>query len=122
VLSVKPQCVKCGRGVGTIFAKKNNRLTAICGDTKNPCRLDIQIFTGEYTPIQYLLYEMKDEIEDFKEAIIRQKLDTLFNYIDETESVERFKKEIEGFNELNHLYKELNDKNNELYHNRDKKT
>ena len=121
VLSVKPQCVKCGRGVGTIFAKKNNRFTAICGDTKNPCRLDIQIFTGEYTPIQYLLYEMKDEIEDFKEAIIRQKLDTLFNYVNETESVERFKKEIEGFNELNHMYKELNDKNNELYHNRDKK-
>jgi len=121
VLSVKPQCVKCGRGVGTIFAKKNNRFTAICGDTKNPCRLDIQIFTGEYTPIQYLLYEMKDEIEDFKEAIIRQKLDTLFNYINEAESVERFKKEIEGFNELNHMYKELNDKNNELYYNRDKK-
>ena len=121
VLKVKPKCVKCGRGVGTIFAKKNNRFTAICGDTKNPCKLDIQIFTGEYTPIQYLLVEMKEEVEDFKEAIIRQKLDTLFNYIDESESVERFKKAIEGFNDVNMLYKELNDKNNELYHNRDKK-
>ena len=121
VLKVKPQCVKCGRGVGTIFAKKNNRFTAICGDTKNPCKLDIQIFTGEYNPIQYLLVEMKEEVEDFKEAIIRQKLDTLFNYMDESESIERFKKEIEGFNDVNVLYKELNDKNNELYHNRDKK-
>jgi hypothetical protein len=64
---------------------------------------------------------MKDEIENFKDAIIRQKLDTLFNYIDESESIARFKKEIEGFNKINILYKELNDKNNELFHNRDKK-
>ena len=121
VLTVKPQCIKCHRGVGTIFSKKNSRFTAICGDTRNPCKLDIQLFAGEYNPIQYLLYEMKDEMENFKDAIIRQKLDTLFNYIDESESIARFKKEIEGFNKINILYKELNDKNNELFHNRDKK-
>jgi hypothetical protein len=121
VLAVKPQCVKCGRAVGTIFAKKNNRFTAICGDTRNPCKLDIQIFTGEYNPISYALHEMKDEVENFKESIIRQKLDTLFNYAGENESIEKFKKEMEGLNRVNVIYKELNDVYTDLYHSRDKK-
>lgn len=116
VLSIKPQCVVCKRPVGTIFSRRNNRLSAICGDTKNPCKLNIQIFTGDYSPLSSLLYETREGLEDLKDTIIRQKLDTLFNYISESESIEYYKKELEAFHDYNIVFKSLNGINNELYH------
>ena len=44
VRKIKPLCIKCKRPVGTCFSKKDNRYIAVCGDEKNPCKLDIQIF------------------------------------------------------------------------------
>lgn len=116
VLGVKPQCITCKRPVGTIFSRKNNRLSAICGDAKNPCRLNIQLFTGDYTPISSMLYESREGVEDLKDTIIRQKLDTLFNYIGDAESIEYYKKELEAFHDFNTVFKSLSDTNNELYH------
>jgi hypothetical protein len=101
LLSIKPQCVVCKRPVGTIFSRRNNRLSAICGDTKNPCKLNIQIFTGDYSPLSSLLYETREGLEELKDTIIRQKLDTLFNYISENESIEYYKKELEAFHDYN---------------------
>lgn len=117
ILSVKPQCIKCQRSVGTIFSRRNNRVSAICGDVVNPCKLNIQIFTGDYTPITSLLYETREGLEELKDGIIRQKLDTLFNYVGENESIELYKKELDAFNDYNTVFRSMNDKNNDLYHN-----
>ena len=113
----KPPCVKCGRPVGTIFAKKNHRFSAICGDIANACPLNIQIYVGDYTPVPYILYDLHKDYENLKEKIIRQKLDTLFNYIGEAESVAVFKEEVESFSTYNEMLVELTKKNDELYHN-----
>jgi len=57
---------------------------------------------------------------DIKDAIIRQKLDTLFNYESEEDSVKKFKKELEAYTENSKIYKQLLNKQNEIYHNEDK--
>jgi len=117
ILMLKPKCIKCNRPVGTIFSKRNNRYEAICGDTNNPCSLDIQLFAGELTQFQYLFGIIKENFDASKDAIIKQKLDTLFNYISEDESVKLFKTELDLYNETSIQYKQYLDKYNELYKN-----
>jgi len=121
LLSYKPQCIKCKRPVGTIFSKSNNNYTAICGDTIQPCSLNIQIYPGEKNNIEYWISLFKEEVDELKETIIRQKLDTLFNYVTEDKSVELFKKELEAYNQDSVILKQYVDMNDELFHNNHKK-
>lgn len=122
VLTIKPPCIKCKRPVGTVFSRQNGRYNAICGDSAKPCGLDIQIFIGDSNMnFNYILEIFREDNEELKENIIRQKLDTLFNYTTEQESIKIFKKELEKFNSNSNIYKKLIDKNNELFHSIDKK-
>lgn len=116
-LSIKPQCIKCKRPVGTIFSKKDSRYMAICGDSQTPCNLDIQIFAGDASNFSYTLEIFKEETDHIKDTIIEQKLDTLFSYVAEEKSVELFKKQLEAYNENSVLLKTLLQKNDELYFN-----
>ena len=121
LLSYKPQCIKCKRPVGTIFSKNDNKYTAICGDTTQPCSLNIEIYPGEKNNLEYWISLFKEEVDGLKETIIRQKLDTLFNYVTEDKSVELFKKELKAYNEDSVILKEYIDMNDELFHNNHKK-
>jgi Leucine-rich repeat (LRR) protein len=118
----KSPCVICKRPVGSIFEIKDNRYIARCGDMMNPCKLNIQIYSGQHTPVTYLIGNLSDELEKVKETIICQKLDTLFNYISERNSVSMFKDVIEGFSTYNEMLTELTNKYTELYHNEQKKS
>lgn len=89
---IKNQCVKCKKEGGTIFTVKDRILRATCGNTTNPCDLDININRGDFQDIREVLASFKDKLEDHKEDIIRTKLDLLFNYVDESKSLERFNK------------------------------
>ena len=121
LLSYKPQCIKCKRPVGTIFSKNNNKYTVICGDTSEPCSLNIQIYQGNKNSIENLIILFKEEVDDLRDIIIRQKLDTLFNYVTENKSVELFKKELEAYNQDSAILKKYIDMNDELFHNEHKK-
>ena len=121
VLSITPACIKCKRPVGTTFSKKDNTYTAICGDAQNPCKLDIKIFAGTILPITWILYVMKESVEVLKDTIIKQKLDTLFNFISETDSVKIFKKNLSDYNSASQTYNELLEKQAESYHSSQKK-
>jgi hypothetical protein len=122
VLTIKPPCIKCKRPVGTVFSKKNGRYNAICGDSTKPCGLDIQIYVGDSNmQLNYMLEIFREESEELKDNIIRQKLDTLFNYTTEQESIKLFKEELEKYNSDSSIYKKLLDKKNDLYHSIDKK-
>jgi hypothetical protein len=121
-LSVKPPCINCKRPVGTIFSnRENDKYTAICGDKGNPCNLNIKIFNGRTVNLVYILNVYQDEINDIKDSIIRQKLDTLFSYTTEEKSVELFKKELENYNTNSKIFKDLLVKYNDLYNNKEKK-
>jgi hypothetical protein len=117
ILQLKPACIYCKRPVGTIFSKKDNRYMAICGDTQNPCKLKIEIFSGNFGSNIDLLYKFKEHVDDLKDDIIREKLDNLFNYKNEEKSVAIFKKKLEEYNFDSGMFKELFDRHNENYNN-----
>jgi hypothetical protein len=115
--SLKPACINCRRPVGTIFKRKDERHLVICGDAKQPCHLKIELYTGRFSDNETLMYDFKEHVEDLKDKIIQQKLDTLFNFVNEKTAVEEFKKELNNYNETNIMLKELTDKYNDNYHN-----
>jgi hypothetical protein len=117
VLSVKPACIKCDRRVGTIFSIKDSKYIAFCGDTRNPCNLDIQIYNS-YLPYYRTYMKMyKDDIEDSKQKIICDKLDGLFSYITEEESIRVFNEEIITYNSTTKLYEDFIKIYNDIYEN-----
>ena len=121
IADVKPKCIYCNRPVGTLFSHKNNRYIAVCGDARCPCNLNIEIFNGTGTNILYGLELFKESIDDLKEHIILQKLDTLFNYVSEDRSIQLFKKQLAEFNENSALYKEFLDIYIQLFDNPEKR-
>lgn len=122
LLQYNPSCVKCRRPVGSIFKKKeDNKYIAICGDTQNPCNLNIEIFTGSLLNSQLIFDISKEDFDDIRDIVIRQKLDTLFDYVSEEESAKLFKTQTEAYIEAEKLYKIYLDKHNELHNNPIKK-
>uniref|UniRef100_A0A6C0HTX5 Leucine-rich repeat domain-containing protein n=1 Tax=viral metagenome TaxID=1070528 RepID=A0A6C0HTX5_9ZZZZ len=121
ILSIKPPCINCKRAVGSLFSNKDNKYTILCGDKDKPCELNVVIFNGNFKEIYELIELFSEETETAKEGIIKQKLDTVFNYVTEEKSVEMFKKELELFNESNIIYKEYLDKYIENFHDQNKK-
>lgn len=115
----RPECIKCKRKVGSIFSKENNTYTLICGDTKNPCNLDVQIFAGTLTQFLLLFDVLKEGFDETRDVVIRQKLDTLFDYVSEEESVKLFKTQNELYTLNESLYKGQLEKYNEMYNNVD---
>jgi len=117
VSEIKPKCINCGRPVGTIFDHKNDKYIAICGerDLTRKCSLNIQLFRGHFSDEESMLYIFKSEFDKSKETIVRQKLDTLFNYISERDASDRFKKELENYNIESNIYHGILDSFNEKY-------
>ena len=114
---VKIPCVKCKRPVGTIFQTQDNKHIAICGDTANPCKLDIQIYTGVLDMYKNMMYDDKQEMEVYKQKMMRNKLDTLFGYVNEEESTIEFKDSLSEYNSESRMYQTLADKHDEIYNN-----
>jgi hypothetical protein len=119
-LEVKPKCIKCRRAVGSVFAKKDEKYVAFCGDEVQPCALHIELFCGSPSSIVDYVYLFKDDVDDIKEDIIQQKLDTLFSYVSEEKSIKKFKKTIESFTFDNELYLDLIKRYNENHFNETK--
>ena len=64
---------------------------------------------------------MRDFVNQHKQDIIKQKLDTLLNYISEEDSSSLFKEKIEAYNDDNVLYMETLAKYNEVFNNEERK-
>ena len=95
-------------------------MKAICGDEKQPCGLDIELYFGSPQSNTALLYAFKEHVHDIKEDIIQQKLDTLFSYVSEESSIQKFKKTIESFSFDNNMFTDLLNKYNENHFNETK--
>jgi hypothetical protein len=119
-LEVKPKCIKCKRSVGSIFSREDEKYIAICGDSNQPCNLKIELFHSSHSSNINLLYMFKDAIDDIKDDIIKQKLDTLFSYVSEDKSISMFKKTLESFNFDNNMFISLLDRFNENHFNENK--
>jgi len=117
---VKTQCVNCSRNVNTVFSYKNNIYKAECGDRSKPCKLDIQIFSGDYLRLDDMLETFTHEVEDSKQSIIEQKMDTLFKYISESTSAKQFKEEFDQYNEMSKIREEMMESYNKIHNNLDR--
>lgn len=122
VKMVKAPCISCKRKVGTIFKTHNRRYVAVCGDKEKPCNLDIQIYNsdsiylGEYLDLYNTVF-----LEREKDNIIKQKMDTLFNYVSERVAIEEFKSNLKKFNETNAKYNKLLQNHESLYNSESRK-
>lgn len=90
MLEINPNCVNCGKAGGTKFTNVKTILRAVCGNTSDPCNLNIEINRGDFEKITTIYSFLKEEEEQHKEDIIRTKLDLLFNYKTEEETVALF--------------------------------
>ncbi len=91
IQNIKVPCIHCKRMVGTIFSMENRILKAKCGDSTNPCPLNIEIYKGRVTryDIAFQIW-LEDHIKEYSENIVKTKLDVLFQYITEDEAVKIF--------------------------------
>ena len=113
---LKHKCIKCKRNVNTTFSNKNGKLIAVCGDSLNPCELDINIELSQTMQVKEILTKFNHNKSLNQENIIKNKFDLLFGYINEDDALERFNELMVDTKELNNsisvikqAYKEEND-------------
>jgi hypothetical protein len=90
--SIKTKCVNCGREGGTYFSTNNRVLVAYC--TSIPaCKLNIEIHKGDgkIVLLRDLEYDLHNKINEYKKNIITIKLNLLFGYETEENTIELFK-------------------------------
>ena len=117
--NVKVPCVHCREPVNNIFTISDRTYKIKCGNIKNPCNLDIEIYAGEYNDLKYLLKYFKKIVEEERENIIKVKMDSLLNYKGEKSSMREFKKIMEDYNEILKFLQTTENDYNELYFNED---
>jgi hypothetical protein len=115
--AVKSQCIQCKRPVGTLFQRKYEYYMAHCGSSTDPCNLKIELFSGLYTSGTFSMEDTLEDVEVAKTEIIKHKLDALFNYITEEQSVELYKDSLESYHLDLDLLKLAKDHYESLYEN-----
>ena len=132
-LKLKPKCVNCKRPskLGTIFSviyhPANDKTSAYrvfkssCGDLADPCNLNIEINLGEVEPLDKLMNDIRDDINETKNLIINDKNKLLFGLITTESAIENFENNKTYINELTSLYEYYLDSWNNLTDNQQKK-
>tara|TARA_B100001287_G_scaffold276862_1_gene290271 strand:- start:1796 stop:3202 length:1407 start_codon:yes stop_codon:yes gene_type:complete len=120
VNEVKPLCVNCKRKVGTQFSYKDKYYIAKCGDEQNSCKLDISIYEGDHTNIEEVINMFSYDIEEDKEQIIIDKMNSIFKYVDAMSYSNEFKQHINDYNDTSDIYKETIDRYDSIYNNKEK--
>lgn len=115
--AVKTPCIYCKRPVGTRFWTDATGYFAMCGDSQEPCKLNIKLIRGKYEPTAELLYWFKENVDSHKEKIIKNKLDSLFHYYSDETSVKMFKDILEKYKEDSMIYSEYLKIHEETYKN-----
>jgi D-hexose-6-phosphate mutarotase len=121
ISEIQTPCVNCKQPNGTLFDLKSTETgriySAICGNRRKPCNLNIQLSTGQYLNMWTSIETTKDFLQEYKEKIIKHKLDVLFNYINETNAASRFKTDLEEYYATKELYEHAVQRYETMYHN-----
>jgi hypothetical protein len=98
IQNVKIPCIKCGRPVNTIFSIKDKVYKVKCGDEKNPCELNLNVYAGHFTNDMHSMHSIiSSDLEEVKQNIIKIKMDALFGYRSDKSSVAKFNKEYKEY-------------------------
>lgn len=94
--NLAPNCIICNKPVGTLFLNKDRKLIAKCGATAltnsnyEACDLNIDIYKG-MVDTKDVLYEAQRFNKNVSTlSIIKLKLDLIFKYLSEEETLEKF--------------------------------
>ena len=85
------KCINCKKDGGTIFSNTDGILIAKCNATKL-CKLDIEIHRGKIIQLKDLESSLYKKLNEYKSKIVCLKLDLMFGYTDEENTIELFKK------------------------------
>jgi hypothetical protein len=85
------KCINCKKPGGTIFTNINGRLKAVCGSAEQ-CNLNIELFKSRFMNSQEEVRFYLKDLNQYKTRIIMTKLDFLFGYKSEDETVSTFEK------------------------------
>jgi hypothetical protein len=71
---------------------------AVCGNKTDPCNLHIDIFKGVgISSFEYMYTLLNEEVEDNKREIIKLKMNTIFNYMEEKDTAKKFKNVLKDY-------------------------
>lgn len=111
-------CIGCKKNVGSIFTKKNGYYIAICGNGgRTPCSLNIKIYNGQYYDFFEDMHMFKERMNSSKQDIIKQKMDVLFHFANDTKAMEKFKNVFEEYKDNNASFTVLFEKYQLIYNN-----
>jgi hypothetical protein len=102
----KPKCVNCNKPGGTAFSNKNRILQAAC-KASPPCKLNIKIQLGSYDKKLNVIEEYSDYKSEDQTNIIKTKLNLLYNYVTESETIQKFEELKNNFFEMNKILNSL---------------
>ena len=101
---LQPKCINCKKPGGTIFKNTNERLKAVCGSAE-PCNLNIELFKSKFTNSREEFRFYTSDLERIKTYIIMTKLDFLFGYKSEEETIREFeKKKLDSIKIIDKIY------------------
>ena len=84
------KCINCKKPGGTTFTSNNGILTAICNSNTNKCKLNIEINRGKIIRLDDYIEKLIIIINDIKINISKLKLDLLFGYKENDQTIEEF--------------------------------
>lgn len=107
VESINVKCIGCKRNVGTIFYDKERTYGAICGDTKKPCTLNIQLKKQNVLNILDMIKSFETEISNGEFNIKKMKLYLLFGLISEDDLITFYESEKDEYNSNSQFKQQL---------------
>lgn len=113
VSKIQKFCINCNKQGGTIFSSNKYILSAVCGNTEDPCKLKLEINRGVFKDLRNVITYLKDDNEKIKTKIIMNKLDLLFSYKSEQEVISEFNELKDEFKTSSEVTEQL--KNAYLY-------
>lgn len=117
---ILPGCFGCGGKRGMIFSSADYKYQAHCANTP-ACKWKIVIHRAQFEFQETLMEKYQTYMENIKEKIICQKMDTLFQHITEEKSAQLFEKHLEAYQKVSKRYGEMLDNYNENYYSESKK-
>lgn len=116
---VKPRCQCCGAEDAKVtFRREKQHYLARC----SKCDFRVDIFMGDHDLLSVLVEEFHEHMEDSKQAIIEQKMQTLFGYLDKRHSAELFKHNMELYKQVTENGEAFLAKYKQVYENVERRT
>lgn len=116
-----PECIQCRANVGMTFSKKEQNYIAHCGIGNNHnCSFKIELYSGQHQKLDTEITEHSMSFEHDKQELLKQKMETLFGWIDEKTSSLKFKERLEKYMDDNIFLDSLVNRYQEIHYSKNR--